>query len=1454
MCFRTKDGKKWTPDGSRIKMKMEGEDTFMLCFDEAMTDDSAESPYPIKDNESSKETARNPSPDIENMDIDFDTRQRDSFMEHQNGCALDQSKRIDAVELEDKLDPESGKRKRSNVLDDDKVHQLKKEKWDDHQHHIQSPDNSEPNITNAEIQENDKKPDKKNKYRHFKKETYNHVSKEERDEVTLEDDRETSIRQMLDISVTDEITTQERDTDSDDDEMGSLIIHGTWDTSSEESKGKNGLRVTASCSVLRKENTQQTVFTAETDVGEGQTEISSIVHLKKTVEVEEYQALVSDSEEENNTSYRDVSPKLQSLSSKPALKMTKTDENDETIGTCLGTPLKTEHVTLSMENEPNPILISDMQRIDSHYDNALERDSDLIDTESIDKIGKQPTKSVSFDVSPELCGDEEKETSHPAEKKQEDMVDNIYSSEPQDRDIKVKDSLTDSDKNKRPLSDTKIGKGSSDLIAGKGAPPHIKKSNFKDGKTFIAMHKFVLEVEATAVPEAEATWFLNDKELNEEEDSVKFSFDGKKYILERIGSDPEHSGQYKCVLKNKIASAEEIGIVTVKEKEARVRRPLEDIFVIENTDALLKCQIVGDPIPTIEWLRNGKPLPTSERFEVSEERMAGWHSILVKGVTEQDKCTFTVKGKNTHGECETTSRLGILVKPQPGELKDATVDYGKDLLLNVAIHAFPPPKMVWTLQGRELVADGHYEYTRDEDNEVYGLLIKSAVLEDAGKITFTAENKAGNASGSCTVKVHTEKPSIVANLEHLMVCLEDDATFTFRASGLPPPECTWKLNDKVVVADDRHVFTFPEPGIYCLTIKNLNMNDYGPITVVGKSLVGECNSASKLSQKKLMCEIVEDLENVTKGAEGEDVTLKVKIKASPRPEFVWYKDGDVCEASEKIKIEMKKTSYCEAIISLTIVDAGSIESGQYRLKFMNELNSASTETALIIRPERRKPKVTRKPDHLEIMERKAGVFRAKITGFPKPEVKWMREGRQVYPTDIIDMGVTAEGMYYLEFRTVSKDDVGRYTVYAINDEGQCEAEASLTVVPPPSKPEFLQNLKASKVIMGYPVRLEVQLGGYPTPEVQWLKDGKPLQIDGTHYKQIVEPDGTVILQIDKASEADMGDITCIAKNPEGDSSSTAKLSVLGFKREDGQPDGPARFSEGLRDMCYDEGKNIRLPVGLRGGPVPNMKWYKDGEEVKLDDRVFYTYDGDRAYLEIRPCKGSDAGKYRCVIQNEHGKDETECEVSIRKCFEAPFFIGTFPNQAKLPGRDVKMSVKVDAVPKPELSWYFNDKPIQLDGDRFRVRKDGDGQTLIIKDCTYSDSGTYKVIAKNREGQAEHQAALEVSDDVDPNRRAEAPVFLKVMGDQELFEGSNALFKAVVTGKPEPEFKWTKNGGTIIPTNRVIIERDHEGLIRLTIKHISPEDAGVYQLKVWNEHGEASCQGKLICETLMTCDD
>ena len=121
--------------------------------------------------------------------------------------------------------------------------------------------------------------------------------------------------------------------------------------------------------------------------------------------------------------------------------------------------------------------------------------------------------------------------------------------------------------------------------------------------------------------------------------------------------------------------------------------------------------------------------------------------------------------------------------------------------------------------------------------------------------------------------------------------------------------------------------------------------------------------------------------------------------------------------------------------------------------------------------------------------------------------------------------------------------------------------------------------------------------------------------------------------------------------------------------------------------------------------------------------------------------------YKCVLTNEHGSAETECEITVRKCFEPPSFSAAYTNQVQIPGKDVKFTVRVDGVPKPDISWYHDGELIRPDGEKHRIRKDGDNTTLYLRDATYSDSGKWKVIASNREGTIDHTADLLVNDDV-----------------------------------------------------------------------------------------------------------
>lgn len=57
----------------------------------------------------------------------------------------------------------------------------------------------------------------------------------------------------------------------------------------------------------------------------------------------------------------------------------------------------------------------------------------------------------------------------------------------------------------------------------------------------------------------------------------------------------------------------------------------------------------------------------------------------------------------------------------------------------------------------------------------------------------------------------------------------------------------------------------------------------------------------------------------------------------------------------------------------------------------------------------------------------------------------MKDGRIVRPSDVICTEMNAEGEYFLEFKNITLEDAGKYTVVASNDQGKTEAYMKLDV-------------------------------------------------------------------------------------------------------------------------------------------------------------------------------------------------------------------------------------------------------------------------------------------------------------------------------------------------------------------------------------------------------------------------
>lgn len=94
------------------------------------------------------------------------------------------------------------------------------------------------------------------------------------------------------------------------------------------------------------------------------------------------------------------------------------------------------------------------------------------------------------------------------------------------------------------------------------------------------------------------------------------------------------------------------------------------------------------------------------------------------------------------------------------------------------------------------------------------------------------------------------------------------------------------------------------------------------------------------------------------------------------------------------------------------------------------------------------------------------------------------------------------------------------------------------------------------------------------------------------------------------------------------------------------------------------------------------------------------------------------------------------------------------------------------------------------------------------------------------------------------QKIEPPVFLKRIGDTELYKAMTAKFTACASGIPEPTVEWFRNDQKIYPSERIRMEMDRAGLLRLTISNVDRDDIGKYTCKISNEHGSDICHAHL----------
>jgi len=93
-----------------------------------------------------------------------------------------------------------------------------------------------------------------------------------------------------------------------------------------------------------------------------------------------------------------------------------------------------------------------------------------------------------------------------------------------------------------------------------------------------------------------------------------------------------------------------------------------------------------------------------------------------------------------------------------------------------------------------------------------------------------------------------------------------------------------------------------------------------------------------------------------------------------------------------------------------------------------------------------------------------------------------------------------------------------------------------------------------------------------------------------------------------------------------------------------------------------------------------------------------------------------------------------------------------------------------------------------------------------------------------------------------------PEFTKALKDLEINDGETLVLQCTVVGDPEPQITWTKNGKTI-SSSEIMNLKYKNGVAKLTINEVYPEDEGVYTCTATNSVGTTETKSKLTVKLM-----
>ncbi|XP_076173908.1 Down syndrome cell adhesion molecule 1 isoform X45 [Ptiloglossa arizonensis] len=728
----------------------------------------------------------------------------------------------------------------------------------------------------------------------------------------------------------------------------------------------------------------------------------------------------------------------------------------------------------------------------------------------------------------------------------------------------------------------------------------------------------------------------------------------------------EDSGKYLCIVNNSVGGESVETVLTVTAPLAAEIEPNTQTIDF-GRPATFTCNVRGNPIKTISWLKDGKPLGLEEPV------------LRIESVKKEDKGMYQCFVRNDQESAQATAELKLGGRFEPPQIRQAfaeeTLQPGPSMFLKCVASGNPTPEITWELDGKRLSNTERLQvgqYVTVNGDVVSHLNISSIHTNDGGLYKCIAASKVGSAEHSARLNVyglpfirHMDKKAIVAG-ETLRV--------TCPVAGYPIESIVWERDTRVLPIN-RKQKVFPNGTLIIENVERLS--DQATYTCVARNAQGY--SARGTLEVQVM--VAPQIAPFSIGDEpanwGEAVSAVCTVVKGDLPiDVSWALNGEPIGNENHGDVSISSTGKRVSLMTIDAVNAR--HAGEYTCTASNAAGATSYSSILAVNVP---PRWILEPTDKAFAQGSDARVECKADGFPKPQVTWKRAAGDS-PGEYTDLKLSNPDISVedgtLSINNIQKTNEGYYLCEAMNGIGSGLSAVTLISVQAP--PHFEIKLKNQTARRGEPAVLQCEAQGEKPIGILWNMNNKRLDPKSdsryTIREEILANGVLSDLSIKRTERSDSALFTCVATNAFGSDDTSINMIVQEV------PEVPY----GLK-VLDKSGRSVQLSWAAPYDGNSPMKRYvieykisKGSWETDID-RVLVpgSQQNVAGVFNLRP---ATTYHLRIVAENEIGASEPSDTVTIITAEEAP--TGP-PTSVRVDALD-QHTLKVTWKPPPREDW------------------------------------------------------------------------------------------------------------------------------------------------------------------------